>query len=93
MKSLGIDVKEWNDYPATFREMVDEEMETKNNKKWNYPVVHAEETLFQKFLEKFNPVLGPARIHIMDGYWQDRTFSMMFANGSTVNSQFKKDKK
>lgn len=79
-----MDISDWLDYPATFKEMVEEDMLTKDNKKWSYPVVVSEETVLKSFLLKFDPILGPARIHIMDGYWQDRTFSQLFENGSTV---------
>ena len=36
MKSQGVDLKKWKDLPATFREMKEETLKTKNNKNWTY---------------------------------------------------------
>ena len=83
-KSLGIDVKKWKDLPATFRKMEKESLDTKNNKKWSFLVSVTEETVLIRFLPKLDDLLGPARVHIMDGYWQDQTFSLLFQNGSQV---------
>ena len=63
-----MDLSKWEDYPVTFWKMVDEDMVTKDNKKWSFPVVVSEETLLKDFLKKVDPLLGPGRIHIMDGY-------------------------
>ena len=62
----------------------EEEMLTKSKKKWTFLVNHAEETVFLSFIHKVDDLLPGSRIHVADGYWQDRTFSMLFQNGSQV---------
>ena len=90
VKSLGVKISKWKDLPATFRKMEDDSLVTKQKKKWTFKVNVAEETVFLSFLWKLDALLGPARIHITDGYWQDKTFSMLFQNGSEVSIFFVK---
>ena len=81
---LGVDLNKWKDIPAKFREMVEEVLKTKSNKKWTYLVNVALDTIFWDFVEKYDGILPRARIHVADGYWQDQTFSMLFEQGSVV---------
>ena len=84
IESLGVDVLKWKDLPTTFRSLVEEEMLTGKKKMWSFLVNHAEETVFLSFIAKVDDLLPETRIHVADGYWQDRTFSMFFQNGSKV---------
>ena len=79
-----IDLEQWKDIPATFRHTVEETLETKNDKNWSYLVNTADETVFLAFINKFEAILPDARVHIVDGYYQDKTYSMLFENGSKV---------
>ena len=77
-------MEKWKDLPATFRHTVEEFLPTKNNKKWSYLVNKREETVFLAFINRVDAILADARIHIVDGYWQDWTYSMLFENGAKV---------
>ena len=86
MKTHGVDVETWKDLPATFRETKEETLSTKNNKNWKYLINVAIETVFGGFVKKFDHLFSSTRDHVLDGYWQDKTFSMLFENGSLVIS-------
>ena len=83
---MGVDIKKWKDFPSTFRSLKKETMETKNNKSWSYLVNITEETIFPVFIDRFDGILSPARVHVCDGYYQDKTFSMLFERGSKVTN-------
>ena len=77
-------IQQWKDLPATFRETQEEKLATKNNKNWSYLVNVAIETVFMAFVKKFDELFPLTREHVFDGFWQDKTFSMLFENGSKV---------
>ena len=88
-------MKKWKDFPSTFRSLKKEEMKTKHKKSWSYLVNISEEMIFLVFIDRFENTLSTARIHVCDGYYQDKTFSMLFERGSKVtkfnNFHFKKE--
>ena len=88
IKKNGVDLSKWRDLPATFRETKDETLSTKNNKKWSYLINVATETVFAAFVKSFDALFPLTREHVLDGLWQDKTFSMLFENGSTVITNF-----
>ena len=83
-----MDLKKWKDLPATFRDTQSQELTTKNNKKWSYLVNVAHSTIFLDFLSRFDAFLASSRIHVVDGFWQDQTFSQMWEDGSKVITTF-----
>ena len=95
MKKHGVDLSKWRDLPATFRESKEETLPTKNNKNWSYLINVAIDTVFAAFVGKFDSLFVSTREHVLDGFWQDKTFSMLFENGSkvtTLNSFLKIDR-
>ena len=84
MKSHGVDLQKWKDLPSTFRETKDETLKTKNNQNWTYQVNVATDTVFLSFVKSFDALFPLTREHVFDGYWQDKTFSMLFEDGSKV---------
>ena len=88
MKKNGVNLSKWRDLPATFRETKEETLPTKNNKEWSYLINVATETVFISFVQKFDNLFPTTREHVFDGLWQDKTFSMLFENGSTVITNY-----
>ena len=86
IKKHGVDLEKWKDLPCTFRETKDETLSTKNNKEWSYLINVAIETVFLAFVNKFDLLFATTREHVLDGYWQDQTFSMLFEDGSVVTT-------
>ena len=69
ISDLGVDLEKWKDIPAKFREMVEQVLNTKRNKKWTYLVNVALDTIFLHFVDRYDRILPNGKVHVADGYW------------------------
>ena len=70
--------------PISFRQYEEEELETKRNKTWSFPIKVKYDTYLKDFIGRFEPKLAPARVHFLDAVRQEKTYKHLFHDGFDV---------